>query len=313
MRMRGRTILMCGIAVLVVALLVGFGVVVATSGNGGQGQGGQAATGQGSGDNGMTQPSTRPSAQPKRTAKPQPTELPATPSPTPAYADYIALGDSYAAGMGSGDETGRCRRSPNAYPHVLDANIAFSLQRTVACSGATTADVQRFQLSALSETTDLVTLTVGGNDLNVAGLSDACARGVTTKCPTMFRKSLTPLNVLPDRLRATFRAVAKAPPNARIVVTGYPLMFKMPATDSPEFTTIAVANAATASLDQIIKNAVKKKRSDGLKIQYVAVDFAGYEIGDKTPWINATGRDAFHPTAAGSKAIAQTIEKALKK
>jgi lysophospholipase L1-like esterase len=309
--MRVRTILICGIAVVVVALLVGFGVVVTTSGHGDQG--GQPGAGQGSGDVHTAAPSASPSAHAKRTATPEPTELPATPKPTPAYGDYIALGDSYAAGMGSGDETGRCRRSPNAYPQVLDANKAFALQQTVACSGATTADVQRFQLSELDDTTDLVTLTVGGNDLNVAGLSEACARGVTSKCQAMFRTSLTLLNVLPDRLAATFSAVSKAAPNARIVVTGYPLMFKMPATDSPEFTTIAVANAATASLDQIIKNAVKKKRSDGLKIQYVAVDFAGYEIGDKTPWINATGRDAFHPTAAGSKAIAQAIEKALKK
>ena len=298
---------MCCIAVVVVALVVGFAVVVSTSGDGAQnGAAPSTATPSATATSGAHSPAPR-------TAEPRPSELTASPTPTPAYGNYAALGDSYAAGMGSGDETGSCRRSPHAYPHVLDANPAILLRRDVACSGATTADVQRFQLSALNAKTDLVTLTVGGNDLNVAGLSEACAHGVNDTCQTKFRKSLTLLNVLPDRLAATYRAVARAAPHARIIVTGYPLMFKMPATDSPEFATIAVANAATASLDQVIKNSVKKKRADGTNIHYVAVDFAGYEIGDQTSWINATGKDAFHPTAAGSTAIAKAITAALKK
>ena len=302
---------MSGIAVLVVALLVGFSIVISNSSRSGR-DGARSGSAHTSAPSAAATSGTSHTPVP-RTALPRPSEIPASPKPTPAYGSYVALGDSYAAGVGSGDEKGRCRRSPHAYPQVLNANPEIFLQRDVACTGATTADVQRYQLSALTDQTDLVTLTVGGNDLDVATLSDACAKGVTQSCETKFRESLTLLNVLPDRLAATFSAVAQAAPKARIIVTGYPLMFKMPSTDSPQFPTIAIANAATASLDQLIKNAVKKKRSDGVRIQYVAVDFAGHEIGDKTPWVNATGRDAFHPTADGSAAIAKAIATALKK
>ncbi|HWS35107.1 MAG TPA: hypothetical protein VN408_20500, partial [Actinoplanes sp.] len=62
----------------------------------------------------------------------------------PAPLQYVALGDSYAAGFGSAPTRDDCGRTPAAYPALLareaDGRIAL---RNAACTGATTADVIR--------------------------------------------------------------------------------------------------------------------------------------------------------------------------
>lgn len=104
-------------------------------------------------------------------------------------ADYVALGDSYAAGYGlpqqdalPGMAAQLCARSSQAYPELVAAQ-----ERTassfdfVACSGAITTDIVKSQAlyggataapqeDALSPRTHVVTLTIGGNDV---GFGDA--------------------------------------------------------------------------------------------------------------------------------------------
>lgn len=103
-------------------------------------------------------------------------------------AAYVALGDSYSSGEGLppylwGSNTWRnqCHRSPQGYaPQLARArrgSFAFA-----ACSGATTNDLFSMshnsraegpQLDALGPDTQVVTLTIGGNDL---GLTNCCRR-----------------------------------------------------------------------------------------------------------------------------------------
>ena len=94
--------------------------------------------------------------------------------------DYVALGDSVAAGRGLGDTGGLCRRSPRAYPRLvlreLRQRVAGAVRfASVACSGATAgvADAPglrslRRQVTAalerLSGGRALATVTVGVND-----------------------------------------------------------------------------------------------------------------------------------------------------
>ena len=90
---------------------------------------------------------------------------------------YVALGDSYSSGVGTrayiADGTS-CQRSVYAYPSLLAAADGDSLTFR-ACSGATTTDVARTQLSALSRKTGLVTITVGGNDAGFVSVLTTCA------------------------------------------------------------------------------------------------------------------------------------------
>ena len=93
---------------------------------------------------------------------------------------YIALGDSYSSGEGlvpylTADSG--CNRSSQSYPEIVRAELDFSRFRFLACSGATTAQVNA-QVAALSPVVlrdaALTTLTAGGDDLPFAGLIAAC-------------------------------------------------------------------------------------------------------------------------------------------
>ncbi len=58
--------------------------------------------------------------------------------------NYVALGDSYSSGVGAGDylsSSGSCDRSADAYPEQWAAANSPATFISVACSGATTADV----------------------------------------------------------------------------------------------------------------------------------------------------------------------------
>ena len=90
----------------------------------------------------------------------------------PCSADYVALGDSYSSGTGlqAYRDTTTCYRSNLAWPVQLSNSIAAKQGKAVkftfpACSGAKTADVRANQLSQVTSKADLVTMTIGGNDL----------------------------------------------------------------------------------------------------------------------------------------------------
>jgi lysophospholipase L1-like esterase len=79
-----------------------------------------------------------------------------------------------------------CDRSSSNYPSLVARSLGFKTDRVrdVSCSGATIADltgsqstsdgVNAAQLSALSSTTTLVTLGIGGNDVDFAGVLTHC-------------------------------------------------------------------------------------------------------------------------------------------
>ena len=83
--------------------------------------------------------------------------LPATAAP--GTIEYVALGDSYAAGTAS---HGDCP-NPDGYPELLDRSESrIGLTANAACSGATTDTVV---LSPELNSAKLVTLTVGAANL----------------------------------------------------------------------------------------------------------------------------------------------------
>ena len=144
---------------------------------------------------------------------------------------YVALGDSYAAGQGGSelylDQS--CLESSSGYPYLLDAQKRIHLQTNAACTGATTSDVISEQLSALNRGTRLVTLTVGAADLNLSDVLAACAPVPTEDCQGAILDAIALLPDLGDSLTELYALVAAAAPNALIVVTGYPYLFEQPA------------------------------------------------------------------------------------
>jgi hypothetical protein len=110
--------------------------------------------------------------------------------PVKAGPRYVALGDSFSSGEGNPpflnpSNTDGCHRSNDAYPEILNADSSLSITHFefAACSGATRRDVQfgskteSSQLGHLDATTDLVTLSVGGDDVGFGAVLKACATG----------------------------------------------------------------------------------------------------------------------------------------
>lgn len=103
-------------------------------------------------------------------------------------AKYIALGDSYAAGQGAGPYLDACYRSENAYSELAAESKAIKLVTNASCSGKTTQDVVNNQLRQLNKSTELVTITAGGNNLKFGEIVTYC--GAALASPTAAAAAL---------------------------------------------------------------------------------------------------------------------------
>ncbi|HEX5346646.1 MAG TPA: GDSL-type esterase/lipase family protein [Pseudonocardiaceae bacterium] len=70
--------------------------------------------------------------------------------------------------------SGACARSPLSYPPLWATEHHPTSFVFAACSGATTADVLSTQISSLQPTDDLVTITIGGNDVGFGSVLQTC-------------------------------------------------------------------------------------------------------------------------------------------
>ena len=242
---------------------------------------------------------------------------------TPGTIQYVALGDSYAAGTAVQPD---CPHSPYGYPALLDSESRIDLTANAACSGATISEVADTLPSDLNRATRLVTLTVGGADLNVSGVARACITGTPIDCQAAITKAQLQLGHCPDGqssldgpLADLYARVADAAPRARIVVTGYPLLFEPPAATDPNAEIIAAINEATIDLNCVIERAVTATQATDVNIRYVDVteEFAVHGIGSTDPFIhdllinNRPDPEAFHPNADGYRAYADAIKTKL--
>ena len=230
----------------------------------------------------------------------------------PRAVQYVALGDSYAAGTAAGSSPDDCKQNTTgAYPALLVVGSRIDLQANDACSGATTSDVVANQLSELNSDTRLVTLTVGAANLDLSGLLTVCTTQPPDICQIEIIKRIALLPELGSDLTGLYAKVAEAAPRARVVVTGYPHLFEP---INPLFASI---NAAIDQLNSTIEQAVSVANDADVNIHYVDVvaEFAGHGIGGTVPppFIFPPGVpiEAFHPTPAGYSAYANAISVAL--
>ena len=231
---------------------------------------------------------------------------------------YVALGDSFAAGVGARSydaDSGDCYRSPKGYPALVAARSGLALT-FAACSGAVTADVIERQASALSRSTRYVTLTVGGNDLGFASVLTTCALpGWLGDCTAAVERGRRTLRTrLPARLDAVLATVAARSPRARVVVTGYPRLFAGDDCNAATFFSRAEMtrlNAATDELDALIG---ARTRAAGFRYVSPVPRFTGHAWCEDEAWVNGLSHpalNAFHPNATGHAAYADLVGPAL--
>ena len=140
------------------------------------------------------------------------------------------MGDSYASGVGAGeqpaDDTNRCFRFPNAYPAVMQSGPG-SLQpnplkwNNVACSGNTASQILDKEFldkpeddgkngirPVWGDKPEFVTITMGGNDVGILNLITTCSLSFKLwgqNCEQVIQEGMNIAQS--DELKANFTAV----------------------------------------------------------------------------------------------------------
>ena len=131
-------------------------------------------------------------------------------------ARYVALGSSFAAGPGVPEPTGSCGRSDSNYANLVASALELSLT-DVSCNGATTDNIRHTpqdgaapQIDAVTDQTMLVTVTIGGNDINYTSSTFACAgTPANDQCTANLDQEAIAdaVDQLPGKLAATIDAI----------------------------------------------------------------------------------------------------------
>jgi lysophospholipase L1-like esterase len=233
--------------------------------------------------------------------------------------DFVALGDSYAAGLGAGnygDDKDCVQSKDGGYPHLwaaLRTVATFGTVTDATCAGAKINDVRFNQLTTLSEKTGWVTLTVGGNDAGWSKTLQACLLGNDETCKSSVSTAVSAAqSALPAELDALYKMIRDRAPNAKVYVLGYPHLVAAPGAAGVSCEALTdprrkALNEGADSLDELIKG---RAAAAGFTFVDVRKAFEGHEACTKEPWIHGLRdnlSESYHPTPEGHKAYAQAL------
>lgn len=260
--------------------------------------------------------------------------------PTPPSAWYVALGSSIAAGPGIATRVpgspAFCERSTENYPHLLAAKHGWSLA-DVTCSGATTAGILTGQgnlppqVNAVGADTRLVTVSIGGNDVHLAGnlFAHSCANA-PDKIPPAWRPWIctpTPRDKiekgftdLEGQLRAIVDAIHQRAPQAHIVFVDYIQL--LPLTGScPDRLPLTGAELDQARSDETRLAAITAKiaQQTGSGLLKASEISANHDVCATDSWVYPLEFPphllefaplAYHPNGTAMQAIADALDRA---
>src|ERR1022692_488330 len=221
--------------------------------------------------------------------------------------NYVALGDSYSAGLGAGNyiaASGSCDRSTNAYSAVWSNAHQPASYVSAACAGATTGSVLSSQIPTLSTATTLVSITIGGNDAGFSSVMETCVLLPTSACVSAIDAAESEVSTrLPGELDQVLDAITLAAPNARVVVLDYPHLYDLARSAS----CIGLSTTDRTDLNQAADLLDGQIQAAAARHQDVFADvrpaFAAHEICDAGSWLHSVDvfdiGESYHPTAAG--------------
>jgi len=218
-----------------------------------------------------------------------------------AVTNYVALGDSYSSGVGTDhyDLSASCDRSSLAYPALVAAAKGYALSFQ-ACSGATTTDVINNQVGALSTSTNLVSVTAGGNDAGFVNLIVTCT---LLNCVSSINSTITFVNTqLPAKLDAMYTQIKTRAPSAKVVVLGYPHLFSgtcLSAFGISSSEVTAAGNLADA-MDKVTRTEASKY---GFVYESSIARFTNHGVCASSAWLHGLDitslTSSYHPTTTG--------------
>jgi lysophospholipase L1-like esterase len=154
--------------------------------------------------------------------------------------DYVALGDSYAAGplIPLQVPLFGCLKSNNNYANLTARNLGLSLT-DASCSGAETEDMENPQnvdpdgpnppqFDSLSKKTRIVTVQIGGNDIGFSSIARDCSSTSPDGTPCQDTFVHDGRDEISERIQATAPLVAAVlqgiharSPKARVLLVNY--------------------------------------------------------------------------------------------
>ncbi|MGH4016211.1 MAG: SGNH/GDSL hydrolase family protein [Pseudonocardiaceae bacterium] len=263
----------------------------------------------------------------------------ATGAPTIAEAldgtgHYVALGDSFAAGpfipVQRTDPIG-CARSTRNYPALVAAGLGVEEFTDVSCSGAVTEDMtaaQRVplgsnpaQFTALREDTDLVTVSIGGNDIGYSNmvltcgrlsfsdpLGDPCRRLATAGGSDVFAERII---AAAPQVAGVLDGIRKRSPDATVLLVGY-LRILPPAVGC--WPIVPISRGDVPYLDGIQQQLTKMLAEQAEAHGALFVDAYAAALGHDTcqpppvKWVEGIVPTSpaypVHPNASGMRAVA---------
>jgi lysophospholipase L1-like esterase len=212
-----------------------------------------------------------------------------------------SLGSSFAAGPGLRENYARMLASK------LHANLT-----DLSVSGSTLHSMGS-QISKLPKTADIITVTSGGNDLNYIG---GLTSGVTGK------NSLTESQLL-QRFNDALTSIHKISPKATVYLVEYLTILGTDVQPGKSVSMSAAAVEYHRGVAALLQKATAKAADgkDWVRNVPVARLSEGHGIGAPDPWVNGGslagktngGGAAWHPNAAGMKAIANILYDMIEK
>lgn len=252
-----------------------------------------------------------------------------------AGSHYVALGSSFAAGAAIGPTKpgtpDRCGRTTNNYPTVLAQRMQVDLDDQT-CGGATTAHVVGAwnelpaQVDAIGPETRLVTVTIGGNDVNYVGnlFMSMCTPGEIVQageyripCTGPSAPEETAYDALTAGLIEIARQVEARAPEALLVFVQYVTLVPdqpCPAADiSGEY---AALNRKIGS--RLADTTARIAAAEGALLLEANKLSRNHSPCDEQPWANGMTETIdlsqgapWHPNASGHRAIAEALVRLL--
>ena len=274
-----------------------------------------------------------------------------TQSSAASHGVYVALGDSYTAGPGIPDQTGTpsgCDRSSGNYPALVAQSLGLSGTQydDVSCSGARITNltaaqdvnggVNPAQLSALSANDTIVTLGIGGNDVDFAGVLTRCVEmdiapsligswaSDSTPCQAYYSSGTNQIDQkiqdASDRLASALKQISQRAPHARIYVVGYPDL--LPANGGNCAHTLGITSGDLTFLNQeeLRLNAMLDQQARAAGAVYVDTydPSQGHDACSDAnarwtePLLPSSAAAPLHPNALGERGMADAVIAAIK-
>lgn len=236
---------------------------------------------------------------------------------------YVALGSSMAAGPGirprAKDAPFFAGRSARNYPHLVAQRLGLDLV-DVTYSGATTANVlaetqpgARPQIEALDGTEDLITVTIGGNDVGYVPLLYAAGLPKFVRALPLFGgRRFRSMDEVAESLRTVGRSLRQRAPGARVLFVDYLTLLPPPGTAASP---LSDADAATGRqvAEELARVTAQAAADTGCGLVRAAEHSIAHHAWSADPWTTGwglpfPGRPApLHPNAAGMRAVADLV------